>query len=75
MYGVNDPKDWGKYWGKRCFPYWDSVTDKGFTNAEIEEALSRPHKPFIPPYGPQKEWTEDELREHLAARQRKGGWS
>ena len=48
-----------------------------FEDWEIDRQLAQlpPHKPFIPPYGPQKEWTEDELREQLAARQRKGGWS
>ena len=48
-----------------------------FKDWEIDRQLAQlpPDKPFIPPYGPQKEWTEDELREQLAARQRKGGWS
>ena len=47
-----------------------------FEDWEIDQQLAQllPHKPFIA-YGPQKEWTEDELREQLAARQRKGGWS
>ena len=47
---------------------WDQLND-----LEVEWALKQPYRNYKTE--PPKEWTEDEVREQLAARQRKGGWS
>ena len=64
--------------GEDATHWWIDSPWRKLTDWEIDAALynlKKSDKPFIPPFGPQKEWTEDELREHLAERQRKGGWS
>ena len=64
--------------GEDAAHWWIDSPWRKLKDWEIDAALynlKKSDKPFIPPYGPPKEWTEDELREQLAARQRKGGWS
>ena len=41
------PREWGRYWGKICFPQWDPENETGFTDKEIEQALRRPYKKTV----------------------------